>query len=146
MKIIRHLLNATNCKASNISILLCMPSFGIKGFDNLPSFDRSAFLTYYYTCYCCHCYFWDPSSIHSANTAFRIYSKKQKTVCMLIKNSIINLDYYWLRHRSAYDAGYWWAGLAYSVCRLNKSLINKQRRKVAHKNRHLSTLLPLYTS
>ena len=49
-------------------------------------------------------------------------------------------------HRSAYDAGYWWVGLTHCVCRLDKSLINKQRRKVTHENRHLLTLLPQYTS
>ena len=40
-------------------------------------------------------------------------------------------------HRSAYDAGYWWAGLAHCVCRVDKRLINKQRRKVIHESRHL---------
>ena len=49
-------------------------------------------------------------------------------------------------HRSAYDARYWWAGLTHCVCRLDKSLINTQKRQVTHESRHLSTLLPPYTS
>ena len=49
-------------------------------------------------------------------------------------------------HSSAYDARSWWAGLTHCVCRLDKSLTNKQRRKVAHESHHFSTFLPPYTN